>query len=1483
MRLFGRTTGRQLFATMLALTLVLGMITWTPRTVSAADEDEITVGTETELQTAVNGADKSKHTTIRLSADMTKYLLIVPEGSNITIDANGHVFEINSVYYPQKSYNISLLVESNSRVNIINSGVTGSVTVKGAGNTGIFADPESSVSLEGDIVLTGSGVTTGVQANGSTVTITGNVSITGGSYGYGVSADNSGTITIEGNVSVTGSSSFGVTAANSGAVTIKGNVSVPGSSSVGVLTYASGAVYVYKGLSVNVGSGKWAQLHLGSENIFVSATDTPSSQQMENGWNFNVYTYNGSSLYNGIGSVVMDVTVAPNTGEAKRGENLSFTAEVELEGAYTKENNPELYGVKWRVSGNSSPDTVIDKNGELFIGLNETATELTVTATSKIDDSYSGTATVSVVDDGTVSVGTASELQTAVTNADKSKHTTIKLLTNMTASLLIIPEGSDITIDANGYDFVISYDRSGNRDISLHAEANSHVNIINSGEAGSVMVEGVDIGILANPGSYVTLAGDITVTTGYGVSADDSTVIIIGSVFGTGSSPVGVSADNSATVYVYKEIGVGSNGMLALLNNSVQTAASPFVQKEENGRNFNVYTNNDSSLYIGAVKVSFDSDGGSTVDSLSVNYNSTATKPSDPTKMGYTFDGWYIDAILNTPFLFTTLITGDTVLYAKWTMNLTYTAGLNGTIDGQPSVTQSVYQGLSGTAVTAIPNTGYVFDKWNDNNTNATRTDENVQSPISVTASFVKEVYTVSFESNGAGTTIPNQTIAYQETVTRPEDPVRTGYTFDGWYSDASLNTPFVFTTSITGNTVLYAKWQIKEYTLNYTAGPNGTIDGQPSVTQSVYQGLSGTAVTALPNTGYVFEKWSDNNTNATRTDENVQGPISVTANFVKEVYTVSFTSNGGSAVPSQNVPYNEYANAPTSFPTLDGYSFVGWYSDSDLNNSFNFVNTPITENTTLFAKWIIVPLGAPVIQLAVAGDSNISITWSSVDTATQYHVFQSTTSGSYGVMPTISVSDSVYSYQATGLTNGTTYYFVVSAVNAGGDGVDSIEVSATPKTVPQAPTNVTATAGNGSASIHFTPPTDNGGSPITGYKIIWTSESLTVTETSTPITITGLTNGTAYTFTVQAINSVGNSFDSAATNEVTPVTPTYGGGSGGGSTGGSTELAPTEPIKSTNGQITVPIGQAGEASLTDEVVLVIPVGAAEEALSITMEKLVDTANLASSGEVFVSPVFELLKNVTDNFMKPVTLTFKFDRSKVEEGQRVAIFYYDEVNLKWVEVGGQVEGDSISAEVDHFTKFAVLVVNEAKPETIEFLFSDINNHWGEANIKQAVQQGIVNGYPDGTFKPNATVTRSEFMVMLMNAIKPVGKAGELNFTDMSAIGAWARPSIEQAVEAGILSGYSDGSFRPNAKITRAELAVIIARALGMDVTASTDFTGFADDSQIPAWAKAAVAAVKELGIVSGRNGDLFASGDTATRAEAVTVIMKLLQVKLQSK
>ncbi|MFD0676029.1 MULTISPECIES: cadherin-like beta sandwich domain-containing protein [unclassified Paenibacillus] len=345
---------------------------------------------------------------------------------------------------------------------------------------------------------------------------------------------------------------------------------------------------------------------------------------------------------------------------------------------------------------------------------------------------------------------------------------------------------------------------------------------------------------------------------------------------------------------------------------------------------------------------------------------------------------------------------------------------------------------------------------------------------------------------------------------------------------------------------------------------------------------------------------------------------------------------------------------------------------------------------------------------------------------------------------------------------------------------------------------------------------------------------------------------------------------------------------SGGSSSGGGGSAPIDTKVTGTEGKLTLPAGKTGEVSLGNKIVVSIPANATDKELKLTIEQLANTQNLLANKEVLVSSIFEILKSFPENFSNPVTLTFTFDPASLKNNQTAAVFYYDEGKKVWVEVtGSKINGNQITAEVNHFTKFAVFAVDQATKQPITgqptdtkstVQLSDIAGHWSEANIKQAVSKGIVNGYPDGTFKPNHTVTRAEFAVMLMNTLKPQGEGATLTFIDGAKIGTWAQKAVAQAFQANIIKGYEDGSFRPEAEITRAEMAVMIANALGLVIESDIE-TGFADDKDVPVWSKGAVAAMKKQKLVEGKGGNEFGPAASTTRAEAVTVLLNMLAQK----
>ena len=167
-------------------------------------------------------------------------------------------------------------------------------------------------------------------------------------------------------------------------------------------------------------------------------------------------------------------------------------------------------------------------------------------------------------------------------------------------------------------------------------------------------------------------------------------------------------------------------------------------------------------------------------------------------------------------------------------------------------------------------------------------------------------------------------------------------------------------------------------------------------------------------------------------------------------------------------------------------------------------------------------------------------------------------------------------------------------------------------------------------------------------------------------------------------------------------------------------------------------------------------------------------------------------------------------------------------------------------------------------------FSDISNHWAKAQIEDFASNGYVGGYEDNTFKPNNDITRAEF-VRIVNKYFGFTQAEGENFTDVSE-GAWYYKDICIGIRAGYINGYQDGTFRPNKSITREEAASIVRNITGLVENGSSKFN---DDSEIGSWAKSAVYALADNKIMSGYKDNTFRPKDKITRAEAVATLSRI--------
>lgn len=182
------------------------------------------------------------------------------------------------------------------------------------------------------------------------------------------------------------------------------------------------------------------------------------------------------------------------------------------------------------------------------------------------------------------------------------------------------------------------------------------------------------------------------------------------------------------------------------------------------------------------------------------------------------------------------------------------------------------------------------------------------------------------------------------------------------------------------------------------------------------------------------------------------------------------------------------------------------------------------------------------------------------------------------------------------------------------------------------------------------------------------------------------------------------------------------------------------------------------------------------------------------------------------------------------------------------------------------------------PTPVPVNFSDVQGNWAHKEIMELAKAGVLNGYSDGTVRPNTNATRAEFVNMIMKMMKLEAKT-TAGFTD-TASSAWYMKAVSLAVEKGWIKGRTDGSFGPDDKITREEALVIMSRVLdSLGVKADYDssvLSPFRDAADISVWAREDAAKLVGLGIIKG-SGNLINPKAEITRAEICAVLFRIME------
>ncbi|ELI1755172.1 internalin [Listeria monocytogenes] len=344
----------------------------------------------------------------------------------------------------------------------------------------------------------------------------------------------------------------------------------------------------------------------------------------------------------------------------------------------------------------------------------------------------------------------------------------------------------------------------------------------------------------------------------------------------------------------------------------------------------------------------FNNDGTTTTQT--VDYQEALTEPTEPTKDGYTFEGWYDAQTGGTKWNFATnkMPANNITLYARYSVK-SYTATFDK--EGTTTTQTANYDSLL-TEPAAPTKDGYTFDGWYDAETGGTKwnfaTNKMPAKNVTLYARFTVKSYTATFDKDGTTTT---QTVNYDSLIQEPTAPTKDGYTFTGWYDAETGGTKWDFAANKmpAKNVTLYARFSTNAYTATFDT--EGT-----TTTQAVDYDSLLTEPTAPTKDGYTFDGWYDAETGGNKwnfaTNKMPAKNMTLYARFSLKAYTATF--NVEDTTTTQAVDYEALIVEPTA-PTKEGHTFDGWYDAETGGSKWDFAaNKMPAKDVTLYARFTV-------------------------------------------------------------------------------------------------------------------------------------------------------------------------------------------------------------------------------------------------------------------------------------------------------------------------------------------------------------------------------------------------------------------------------------------------------------------------------------------------------------------------------------------------
>lgn len=653
-------------------------------------------------------------------------------------------------------------------------------------------------------------------------------------------------------------------------------------------------------------------------------------------------------------------------------------------------------------------------------------------------------------------------------------------------------------------------------------------------------------------------------------------------------------------------------------------------------------------------------------------------------------------------------------------------------------------------------------------------------------------------------------------------------------------------------------------YTVLYDG--NGNTGGTVPQDNAIYSQNDDVTVAAndggLVKTGHSFISWNTkaNGTGTSYLPNNTfkiaAENITLFAQWAINHYTVSYDVDGGSVISNQTINHGEKASQPTPEPTKAGHTFLGWYTSSMGNTPFNF-DTVITGDTVVYAKWNPVTVSHTVTFDVDGGSAVSNQTVVHEGKASQPAPTPTKVGYTFGGWYTSNAYTTPYNFN-TLITANTVIYAKWIINNTGGGNTDPSpnpdSGSSTPSTnVEEVVVDVESGDGElvSKTTIKRTKNVDN----TINDEVTLTAQS--ATETIRKLKEQG--NDKARIIIPDEKDQVNQVQVSIPKNVLSLLQ------------NGAVHLE----IVTDNVRIEVP--QTSLEMFNENLYFrLVPIKGHDKQLEIEEQAKRETV----VQQLVEGAVIELLGRPmtieTNMQSRPVKLTLPLPTDLTDEQlANLAIFIEHSDGTKEVVRGKVVEYQKgitgLQFEVNKFSTFSILYLPEKE------------------EVKEPATEGVthlpyIQGYPDGTFRPNAPVTRAQMASMFArqltgNAI-PQAKA---TYTDTFQHDA--KDAIEFAKEKGLFKGVTATNFNPNGLITRAQMATVAARWIEQQCVERPDADFCPSTSQSPAfkdvsvhhWAVKAIDTVNAAEIMTGITADTFNPDGFLTRAQAVKVLNRLFE------